>query len=476
LELRDYLRVLRKRWILIAILALVGVAGAASASILTTPMYEASTKVFVSVQGSGAVSDLTQGNNFVQQQVKSYTEVITTERVLQPVIDELNLDDSLADLAASVVATAPLDTVNIEITVTRADPKEAADLANAITAEARQQIAEITRPTNGDPSPISVSVLQSASVPIEPVSPNTRLNLALGLLVGLALGLGLAVLIEVLDTRIRGERDVKLVTDSPILGGIAFDKNAPKRPLIVHLEPTSPRAEAFRMLRTNLQFLNIEGGSRSFVVTSALESEGKTTTTANLAIAIAQSNARVLVIDADLRRPRLAEMLGLEGAVGLTDVLIGRVELDHALQPWGTGNFMVLPSGAIPPNPSELLGSQSMADLLRFLETRFDIVIIDAPPLLPVTDGAVLAKQTRGALVVVAAGRTRRGELEASVATLENVGAHLSGVIMTMLPTRGPDAYGYGRYGYGRYGGYDTGAGPSAAWQLDVKDKKTRVR
>jgi capsular exopolysaccharide synthesis family protein len=403
LELRDYLRVLRKRWILIVILTLAGVAGAALLSILTTPLYQASTKVFVAVQSTGAVGDLVQGNSFVQQQVKSYTEVISSERVLRPVISELQLEDTVAQLAESVTATSPLDTVNIEISVLRADPKEAADLANAITAEAREQIAEITRPTNGDPSPISVSVLQSAVVPTQPVSPNTRLNLALGLLIGLAVGLGLALLIQVLDTRIRGERDVQQITNAPIIGGIAFDKASPKRPLIVQAEPNSPFAEAFRMLRTNLQFLNVEGEPRTFVVTSSLESEGKTTTTANLGIAIAQSGARVLVIDADLRRPRMAQLLGIEGAVGLTDVLIGRVKLDDALQSWGSKNFMVLPAGTVPPNPSELLGSQSMAELIAFLETRFDVVLFDAPPLLPVTDAALLAKHSSGALLVVAA-------------------------------------------------------------------------
>ena len=464
MELRDYLRILRKRWILIAILALAGIAGAAVASILTTPLYSASTKMFVSVQSSGAVSDLNAGNSFVQNQVKSFAEVIRSDRVLQPVISELGIDDSVADLAGDVSASAPLDTVIITVTVTRPDPKQAADLANAITGEARRQIAEVTQPASGDPSPVTVSILQTATVPTEPISPNTRLNLVLGLLVGLALGLGIAVLIEVLDTRIRGERDLQLVTDAPILGGLTFDKDVAKRPLVVHAESNSQRAEAYRMLRTNLQFLNVQGASRSFVVTSSLEGEGKTTITANLAIAIAQSNARVLAIDADLRRPRLASILGIEGGVGLTDVLIGRVALDDAMQAWGSSNFLVLPAGTRPPNPSELLGSQSMADLLHYVEGKFDVVLVDAPPLLPVTDGALLAKQSRGALLVVAAGQTRRGDVDGALSSLEQVSAPLAGVVLNMLPLKGPDAYGYGRYGYTDSGYYETGAGPQAAW------------
>jgi succinoglycan biosynthesis transport protein ExoP len=198
--------------------------------------------------------------------------------------------------------------------------------------------------------------------------------------------------------------------------------------------------------------LEVESGGRSFVITSSIPSEGKTTTSANLAIALADSGAQVVIIDGDLRRPKLASYMGLEGAVGLTDVLISRTELADALQPWGRGNLVVLPAGTVPPNPSELLGSRAMASLIQTLEAEFDVVLIDLPPLLPVTDAALVSKLTRGALVVVAAGRTHKGELAGAIATLENVGANVAGVILTMLPTKGPDAYGYGRYGYGQYG------------------------
>ncbi len=320
----------------------------------------------------------------------------------------------------------------------------------------------MTKPTNGDPSPVTLTVLRPATVPGAPVSPNTNLNLALGVLVGLALGFGLAILREVLDTRIRTMRDVENITDAPIIGGISFDPNASRRPLIVQADPRSPRAESFRTLRTNLQFLNVEGGPRSFVITSSIESEGKSTTAANLAIALSDAGARVALVDADLRRPKIAEYMGIEGAVGLSDTLIGRVSLLDALQTWGRGNLAVLPAGTTPPNPSELLGSQAMLTLVRTLEKEFDTVLIDVPPLLPVTDGALLSKSARGAIIVVAAGRTQRGELSAALAALENVDARVAGIVMTMLPTKGPDAYGYGRYAYGRYG-YGYGTDPAAA-------------
>jgi succinoglycan biosynthesis transport protein ExoP len=451
-EISDYFRIVRKRWMAIVAFSLIGLAAAAGATILTQPRYEASTLVFVYVQSAGNVGELAQGSSFAQGQVKSYAEVVSQPRVLDSVISSLDLPISASDLAGSVSATAPQDTVNIEISVSADSPSEAAELANAVTTSFRQVITEITATSNGADSQVSVSVLRDAEIPASPASPNTPVNLLLGLGVGVVAGAGFAILRELLDTRIRGERDVRAATAAPIIGGISFDPNAATKPLIVHDSPRSPRAEAFRTLRTNLQFLDVEPGAKSFVVTSSIPSEGKTTTAVNLAIALADSGAQVALIDADLRRPKVADYMGLEGSVGLTDVLISRAELADALQPWGRGNLVVLPAGAIPPNPSELLGSRAMSSLLQTLEDEFDIVILDLPPLLPVTDAALVSKLTRGALVVVAAGRTHKGELAGAISSLENVGAPVAGVILTMLPTRGPDAYGYGRYGYGGYG------------------------
>ncbi|GAA4062252.1 polysaccharide biosynthesis tyrosine autokinase [Agromyces indicus] len=457
MELRDYLRILRGSWVLISVLALLGIGAGAAYSIVTTPKFSSSAKVFVSTSNGTTVTELQQGNTFTQQRVKTYADLVTTPIVLLPVIDQLSLDLTGEQLAEQVTATAPLDTTLIEITVTDVDPALAAEIATAVSESLTEVVESIeaSQTPEGEPtSPVRLTLVQHAAVPQAPVSPNVPLNVALGGLVGLALGIGLAVLRETLDTRIRNERDVELVTETPIIGGIVFDPKANERPLIVHADPQSPRAESFRTLRTNLYFLDADRTNRAFVVTSSVESEGKSTTTANLAIALADAGARVLLVDADLRRPKQADYLGLEGAVGLSDVLIGRADLQDVVQRWGRNSMFVLPAGAIPPNPSELLGSTAMVELIAEANRSFDVVLFDCPPLLPVTDAAILARNVGGTIVVVAAGRTHRGQLKGAMAALANVDAPVSGVVITMLPTKGPDAYGYGRYGYGYGYGY----------------------
>ncbi|MBF4570162.1 polysaccharide biosynthesis tyrosine autokinase [Plantibacter sp. VKM Ac-2880] len=454
MELSDYLRVLRKYWALIVALALVGVAAAAAYSLAKTPEYSSSAKVFVSTQSSDNVSDLAQGNTYSQQRVKTYVNLVSTPIVLQPVIAALELNITVGQLGGQVSAVATPDTTIIQITATSEDPVLAAELANTTAESLTGVVAKIESTDDGATSPVKLTRVQEANVPTAPGSPNVPLNLALGVLVGLALGIAFAVLRETLDTRIRNERDVESLTDIPLMGGIAFDPKAKQRPLIVQADPKSPRAESFRSLRTNLQFLDVSDQPRSYVITSSIQSEGKSTTAANLAIALADAGHRVIIIDADLRRPKLASYFDLEGAVGLSDVLIRRATLEDTMQPWGRGALTVLPAGAIPPNPSELLGSSVMQKLISGLEKQFDYVLIDAPPLLPVTDGALLARHTGGALVIVAAGRTHKNQLKGALESLAHVNASVSGLVMTMVPTKGPDAYGYSRYGYGAGYGY----------------------
>jgi non-specific protein-tyrosine kinase len=446
---------LRRHWRLVVVVTLLGVAAATAATVVQPRTYTARTDLFVSAQDratAGDISSVYSGSLFTTARVKSYVSIVSSLRTAQLVKDDLGLSLDADQIEQKISASVPLDQVIIHVTAQDRDPQLAQQIANSVGKVLPELVDQLEKPADGGPSPVKVSVVQAAELPVHPTSPRPKLNLALGLLVGLALGVGAAVTRETLDNSVRRPEQAEELTGVPVLGAINYDADAPKNPLVVVTQPNSIRAEALRQLRTNLQFVDIEHPLGSLVITSSVPGEGKTTTVANLAITMAQAGLRVLVVEADLRRPKLMEYFGLEGSVGLTSVLLGQVALDDALQAWGSdGRLQVLPSGPLPPNPSELLGSSRMQDLLAELEERADLVLIDAPPLLPVTDAAVLGTLTTGLLIVVRAHKTKREQLARAAATVRAVGAPLLGGVLNMVPTKGPDAYAYGyEYTYTR--------------------------
>ncbi|TQS92789.1 polysaccharide biosynthesis tyrosine autokinase [Arthrobacter sp. TS-15] len=446
MDLRDYLHLLRRNWILIAGLTAVGLLLSASASLLVKPTYTADTQLFVAIQNSGTVQELQQGNTFSQARVQSYVKTVTSPIVLQPAIDELGLEDTAEQLASKVRATADLNTVLINISAVDESPARAAAIAQAVANSLVKAIDGLESPKAGGTSPVRLSVISPAVAPTTPSAPNTRMNIVVGLLAGLAAGAGAAVLRTTLDTRVRGEADVRRITEAAVLGGIAFSSDVAASPLLTQTGSQSPRAESFRQLRTNLRFADISGSAKTLAVTSSLPGEGKSTTAVNLAIAMAQSGQSVCLIDADLRRPMVGDYLNLDQNVGLTTVLIGAADINDVLQPWGDDRLFVMTSGRIPPNPSEILGSDEMKTLVARLEQVFDCIIIDAPPLLPVTDAAVLSQHVGGVVVVVGSQKVRQQELVRALESLEMVDAKLLGVVLNRLPGKGPDAYAYGYY------------------------------
>lgn len=451
MELRDYLRVLYTNWMLILIATLLGLGAGLTATYLTTPRYEAQAKLYVSVRTeSQASGDLLQGSNFARQNMATFVALATTKNVLEPVSQTLDLNVTSRQLAENVNVSAPAGSTLINIKVVDEDPARAAAIANEIGSQTRRLVEEDLEPPQAgeDTSPVQISMVEPAVEAQSPVSPRPLVNVALGTLLGLVLGVGIAILRNVLDTRIRTTDDIAIITDAPILGRITDDPKASKQPLIVHLEPKSSRAEAFRTLRTNIQFLAVGEGPKTFVISSSGAGEGKSTTAANLALALAETGLQVALVDCDLRRPRVAEYMGLEGSVGLTDVLIGRAAPSDVLQRWGRAELYILPAGQIPPNPSELLGSGMMDQFLAQLERSVDVVILDAPPVLMVTDAVVIGAKTQGIIFVVAGGITRKRALNEAIGSLETAGVPLRGIVATMLPARGPGAYGYGSYSY----------------------------
>jgi capsular exopolysaccharide synthesis family protein len=449
----QYLRVLRQQWFVVLLLAALGVGAAAAYTARQTPMYSSGTQLFVSTTSMSDpnISQMSQGSTFIQQRVKSYANVVTSPRVLDQVIRELRLPMSAQSLAGEVSVDTPLDTVLLNLTVTDTSGVRAAAIANAIGRDFPDFVSELEIPTGATGSPVKITPTRPATVSATPVSPRVPLNIALGLLVGLGLGIGAAVLRDQLNTSVSSVADVERLTGGVPLGVVPYDANAAKQPL-VDVDQHSPRAEAFRTLRTNLQFADVDRPPRVIVVTSPLPSEGKSTSACNLALTLALGGARVVLVDGDLRKPTVGKYLGISNAAGLTTVLAGRHELRDVVVTYGRDTLAVLPSGPTPPNPSELLGSQQMVDLLTTLANHYDIVVIDAPPLLPVTDAAVLAAAADGAVLVVRHSRTRREEAQRAIQALEAVNAKLLGTVLNFAPKRkrggGYDGYGYG-YGYG---------------------------
>lgn len=445
MDLRQYVAALRKGWWIILVAAVLGTAGGAFINLRATPQYASTVTFFISTPIGGGTSALS-ADQFATRRITSYVGLLSSDVVAQRVIDKTGVDLNVSQVRSRIAGDADLNTVLLTATITDSSPETSLVMAQAVATEFGSIVNQVD-PIG--PDNVVLRVISGPTLNPTPVSPRTTFNLAAGLALGLAAGIVIALLRVLLDTTIRQPQVLRTLTGVPVLGVIPFEKSAKKSPLISEGQARSIRAEAFRQLRTNLQFVDVERPVRVLVVTSSVADEGKSTTATNLAVSFSESGRQVLLIEADLRRPRVADYLGLERAVGLTNVLAGQVDIDDVLQPWGRGGLSVLPSGSIPPNPSELLGSPRMLELLEQLKSRFEVIVIDTPPLLPVTDAAVAAAHADGAVLVARYGKATRGQVTTAVRSLQSVDARLLGTILNMTPVKGSD--GYESYGYGYY-------------------------
>lgn len=307
-------------------------------------------------------------------------------------------------------------------------------------------IEALETPTAASTSPVKATLTDPATPPGTPSSPQTRVNLALGL----GLGIAGALLRETLDTTVATPAELEELTEAPSLGVVVLMDDNQNRALSA-LDATNVKSEGYRTIRANLQFVSVDEPLRTIVVTSAEQADGKSTLACNLAIALAQSGKSVCLVEADLRRPRIAKYFDIHASIGLTDVLAGQRTLDDVIQPWGRGLLSLLPPGSIPPNPSELLGSHQLQTVLDDLKARFDVIILDSSPLLAVSDAAILAAQADGAILVVRHGKTSKDDVLRAVVGLEQVNARLLGTVLNAVPAKRRYGYtdGYG-YGYGQ--------------------------
>ncbi len=448
MDLKEHLRALRQRWLLVVACTLVGLGVATAVTLTSEPVYESQVELFVATAQPTDVTQAYQGSLFTQQRVTSYADLATSPLVTRPVIARLRLDLEPRELRERITATVPLDSVLIKVAVRDGSAERAHDLARALGASLVDAVEELETPDDATSSTVNLAIVTPADLPRTPVAPDVPLQLAAGLLLGLGAGVTVATVRALLDTSLRTADDVERLADVAVTGIIAADRDSSSRPLVVQDEKWSSRAEAYRQLRTNVRFSSVDRALRTFVVSSAVAGEGKTTTVANLAITLAQAGQSVIVVDADLRRPRLTSLLGLDPTVGVTNVLVGELPVEQALQQWQPElPLRVLASGVAPPNPSELLGSQRMQRLVEELATKADVVLFDTPPLLPVTDAALLAPAADAVLVVSRSGRVTAAQLRQAIGALQSVGANVLGVVLNGVP-RSAGGYGGDAYDY----------------------------
>lgn len=437
----QYLAVIRRYWAIVVIATLLGGAAAWGLSQLATPVFTAKASLYFSLNYGNTASDLNQGSTYTQSQMLSFAQLAVSPLVLTPAIDAAGLDETPKQLADALSVSTPQNTVVLEVAATDQNAERASTIANAV-AESLSSSVETIAPKGVDgKTTVTARIIEPATTPIAPSSPNTRLNVAAGVLFGLIVGILILVLRELFDTRVRSTAAVLSMTQIPILGSIEREKG--RRPGLVMVNGQhETAAESYRQLRANLAYVAIESDSLSIVVTSSRPGEGKSMIASNLAVALSESDRRVLLIDADLRRPAVAGYLGLEGAVGLTSVLVGRTRVDDVIQPTIPGGPDVLPAGAIPPNPSELLSSRAMSDLVTELKSRYDVILIDTAPMLAVADAAILARLVDGALVIADRTKVHRPQLAQTLDSLGKSGVSVLGIVLNrVIPSKDRQSY-----------------------------------
>ena len=411
----DLFNAVRKH-VITAVVTLVIVMVAICAYTFTrTPQYTATSEFLATYRSSAAASgassnasELSSGANYINSQIQTYPQLVKTESVLQPVIDDLGLDTTVKELAESVTASNPDGTMLVDISVNDPDPKQASSIANSVAENLRKQVTSTIYSDEGDKiiSPVNLTVVQQAYAPASPSSPNVKLNLAAGLAVGVILGIVVAFIKDLLDTRVRRDSDVTAVIDAPVLGSLSRNEAYAGTSPVIISRPASREAEEIRRLRTNVMF-----------------------------------------VLPDVRNPSVSKALGIEGAVGLTHLITNRVSSHDAIQRYWKPNFHVLPAGKQTMNPSILLNSRAMKALVEQVSGAYDYVIIDTAPMQVANDAAVFAKEGPELLLVAGLGVTEKKLLRQTGHELSTLSIDPVGLAMNYGETEKPQKGGYYYYG-----------------------------
>jgi capsular exopolysaccharide synthesis family protein len=476
MELKQYWNLVLKNLSVVLLLSFLGGAVGLLLSISAPREYTTASQIFVSTPTPSVdIGALQQGSSFAQQRVISYSRIISGPATLVPVIKDLGLQMSASELAGKISTSAPLGTVLININVTDVSPIRAAAIANAVAVEFGNTITNLELPQFGDSAGVKSTMVRSAEVPKSPSSPNTKLNLLTGIFFGFIIACIIGIIRQVFDSTVKNATHL---SGHPLLSTIMFDSEAEENPLINQIGNYSIRAESFRHLRTALKLPKSENKCEVIAITSAFPGEGKTVTSINLATSFAQTGLKVALVEADLRRPSFkkyftsinSKHVGLTNLLDLIELKKAKKGFESYFEVFGSNSESIewLSSGDIPPNPAEKLGTNYMRKFIAGLKAEYDVVIVDTPPALPVTDAAVISSVVDSVIVVARAGVTKQAHLHGVFEVLENMGAKIAGVVINMVPvnTRGEEyGYAYNRYDpktkYGYKYGYGYGYGKS---------------
>ena len=452
LSLADYLTVVRSYWVGVTAIMAVAVACGLAWYAVQPRIYAAESSGIVAATGAENLSLSVAGDSLAKSKAKAYKSVAESTLVADRVVKSLGLSESPQAAAASVTIDVPTDATVMSVTAKSTDPAQAKAIADGWVEALAAQVSDLEKVDSPGGTPaIKVVPFANATLPTSPVSPRLDVALLVAALGGLLLGLGYAFVRSRLDRKVRRAAAIEGSFHLPVIGSLPHDKRLSGTTQILDDAsgaaggPSHAMGEALRELRTNLQFMDVDRPPRVLLITSSMPAEGKSTVICNLAATIAAAGEDVIVVDGDLRRPSVHSVFGTVAEVGVTDILTGRASIDDLLQPWpALPHLKVLSAGRVPPNPSELLGSRAMHQLVAELSSRA-VVLIDAPPVLPVTDAAVLSRVADGTLVVARVGKTTTDNLHRSLRNLARVRGRVLGVILNCVATKGEgrDSYGY---------------------------------
>lgn len=409
-------------------------------SLLQPRVYASTSTGYVTVAGSAGIGDVISGNSAAKDKATGYLALTNSRAVAERIATENpDLGMSAGEIAGNLTASMDNQSALIRVQATANDPVKAQTLANS----ALESVAYVANELEGG-NTVRVVPLEDALPNNSPISPNTWRNVFLGALVGFVAVYALIFARRAIDTKVRTREDATKSTELGVLGMLPKSEDLASAK-ILHEAGDHVSQESIRQLRTNLRFVNVDHPPKSVLITSSEPGEGKSTVASTLAQALAEAGQPTIIIDADLRRPTVAKKFRIDSKIGLTEVIAGQVELSEAVRQFENSQLFILPAGRIPPNPSELLGSDKMRSLIRELSEEF-MVIIDAPPVLPVTDATLLSKAVDGTVLVATIGRTQREHLREATENLHQVKANLIGLVLNQTPQGG---FGGGYYGFG---------------------------